>query len=256
MSENVMATEQRPVIEIQGLSFTYDGLPALENVNVTVMDKSFVCMVGPNGGGKTTLLKLILGLLKPTRGTVRVFGQGPERVRSRIGYVPQHSSFDFQFPVRVIDVVLMGQLGPRRWLGPYRRSDKAVARDALREVELYDVRSRPFASLSGGQRQRVLIARALATQPEILLLDEPMANVDAVVERALEEVLQDLNRRLTIVMVTHDVGFASAFVDHVVCVNRKVAIHPTSELTGELLREIYGSDVRFIRHDKHCEHEV
>jgi zinc transport system ATP-binding protein len=244
-------TMDTPVIAIEGLSFSYDGSPVLEDVNLTVREHDYACIVGPNGGGKTTLLKLILGLLRPTRGSVRVFGGSPEESRPRIGYMPQHAQLDPQFPVSVLDVVLMGRLGNGRRLGPFRKADKDLAAEALREVGLDPVRRRPFSALSGGQRQRVLIARALACQPELLLFDEPTSNLDLRVHHDLYELLGELNRRLTVILVSHDVGVVSQFVKSVICVNCKVHVHPTTELTGEVLSEVYGGDVRMVRHDLH-----
>ena len=162
-----------PVISMKGVSFSYNGFRVLEDVNLTVKKGDFLSMVGPNGGGKTTLLKIILGLLRPKSGDVRVFGHSPVKVRSRIGYMPQHISLDALFPVNVLDVVLMGRLGSGKNLGFYGKADETAALAALKEMELYDARDRSFSDLSGGQQQRVLIARALATQPELLLLDEP-----------------------------------------------------------------------------------
>jgi len=239
------------VISLDGVSFAYDSTPILEDVCLDVPHLDFACMVGPNGGGKTTLLKLFLGLLTPARGQIRIFGKSPEAARSRIGYMPQHAQVDFRFPVSVADVVLMGRIGKAETIGPYRRAHREVAWKALREVGLADQRLRAFGDLSGGQRQRVLIARALAVEPELLLLDEPTANLDASAENELYELLRRLNERLTIIMVTHDLGFVSRFVKTVICVKRCVVVHPTSEVTGEVIREMYGGEVCMIRHDQH-----
>ena len=244
-----------PVIEIRDVTFSYNGAPALVDVSLTIGEREFVSVIGPNGGGKTTLLKLVLGLLQPSRGEVRVFGRPPREARSRIGYVTQHGQFDLRFPVRVIDVVLMGRLGRGRGIGPFRRADRAAAEEALREVELLGLRDRPFAALSGGERQRVLIARALAVQPDLLLLDEPTANVDIKVERQLGDLLRDLNKRLTVVVATHELGFVASYVERVICVNRRVVQHPTSALTGEMISDIYGSDICAIRHDHNIAEE-
>ncbi|MCX5850761.1 MAG: ABC transporter ATP-binding protein [Deltaproteobacteria bacterium] len=241
--------DSKPIIEIDHVSFSYEGLHALEDVSFTVHERDFISIVGPNAGGKTTLMKLILGLLKPSRGTVRVFGQPPAKTRSRIGYMPQHASLDPFFPVSVLDVVLMGRLGNGHKLGLFRRNDREAAMEALREVEMYPFRQRSFSTLSGGQRQRVLIARALTSRPELLLLDEPTSNIDIAVETELYELLKRLNERITILLVTHDLGFVSKYVKSVACVNRKVVVHPTSEISGEMIYEMYGSQVHMIRHD-------
>ena len=237
-----------PVICLQDVSFAYDRQPVLTGVNVHVMANELVCVVGPNGGGKSTLLKLILGAIEPTAGRVRVLGDSPARVRKRIGYMPQSLQYDSQFPVTARDVVLMGRLGDR-WGGRYSRVDRQAADEAMAIVDVGSLASHSFSTLSGGQRQRVLIARAMACRPELLLLDEPMANVDAAVEAALFETLAHLNRRTTIVMVSHDLKFVSSKVSHVICVNNKVAVHPTGLVDVDTIRELYGSDLRMIRHD-------
>lgn len=246
---------QEPVIRLQDVSFSYNGLSVLEDVNLEVAEGDFVSVVGPNAGGKTTLLKIILGLIRPTRGTVRVFGRPPARARPRIGYMAQQTTFDFLFPVNVLDVALMGRLGYGSRLGFYNREDRLAAIQALRRLEMDPLVKRPFSQLSGGQRQRVLLARALASDPDLLLLDEPTANVDAAIETELFEILDDLNRHMTIMLVTHDLGFVSSYVRSVVCVNRRLAVHPTSSITGEMIHELYGGNVQMVRHDHRCNEE-
>jgi zinc transport system ATP-binding protein len=243
-----------PAIAIEHLSFAYDGPLVLQDVSFGIAERDFVSVVGPNGGGKTTLLKLILGLLKPTRGVVRVFGRLPQEVRRRIGYVPQHAQFDPQFPASARDVVLMGRLGICPWLGPARRADRDAAAAALAEVGLSEYSRRPLAALSGGQRQRALIARALASEPALLLLDEPTANLDLAVQGDFFELLHRLNERLTVLLVSHDVGFVSQHVNTVVCVHRSVEVHATRELNGRMINELYGGPVRFVQH-AHGTHE-
>jgi zinc transport system ATP-binding protein len=246
-----MSTE--PVISLRGVTFSYGGVPALEDVNVSVGEREAVCIVGPNGGGKTTLVKLILGLLVPQRGEIQVFGQSPRQARLRAGYMPQHVQHDSQFPVTVMDIVLMGRLGQGGWgglLGWHGRADRHAALDALGQVGMEDEQRRPFADLSGGQRQRVLIARALCCKPDLLLLDEPTSNVDSLVEARLLDLLRELNRRMAILMVSHDLGFVSGLVERVICVNRRVVIHRTSQMTGDTIRDLYGGEVRMVRHDE------
>ncbi|HIJ64502.1 MAG TPA: ATP-binding cassette domain-containing protein [Candidatus Hydrogenedentes bacterium] len=241
MSQNI-------AVALEGVSFAYNGAPVLEDAALRIGEREFVCVVGPNGGGKTTLLLLILGLLQPRCGQVRVFGGLPRHGRRRIGYSPQHARYDPRFPVTVLDVVLTGRL-ERHLGGRYSATDKKAALAALDEVGLAGKLGWPLGALSGGERQRVFLARALACEPDLLLLDEPMSNVDLAVENRLIEILQTLNRRMTIMMVSHDLGFVADVVETVVCVNRKVVVHPTSAITGAIIQDIYGGDVRMVRHD-------
>ncbi len=246
-----------PVISLRGVTFSYGGAPVLEDVALSVGKREAVCIVGPNGGGKTTLVRLILGLLTPQRGNIRVLGQSPRRARLRVGYMPQHVQHDPLFPVTVMDIVLMGRLGQGlmgRTLGWHGRADRRAALDALEQVGMADSARWSYADLSGGQRQRVLIARALCCQPDLLLLDEPTSNVDSLVEAKLLDLLRVLNQRMTIVMVSHDLGFVSGLVENVICVNRRVVVHPTSEMTGAAIRDIYGGEVRMVRHNEFTPH--
>ncbi len=237
---------EKPVIELTDVCFSYGSFEVLRDVNFTVGENQLVCVVGPNGGGKTTLLKIIVGLLQPDSGQARVFGGPPHQARNLIGYLPQSTNHDPSFPVSVLEVVLMGRL-QKRLFGPYRKTDYKIARESLQEVDMADFVERPFAALSGGQRQRVLIARALATQPRLLILDEPTANIDPAQERCLHEILQRLRQRMTIVMVTHD--FVSELVEEVVCVNRTIEVHPTSRVVGHGGAEPEGAAARVVRHD-------
>ncbi len=233
-------------LSLKNVSFAYNGEPILEAVHLTVPPGDFACIIGPNGGGKSTLLKLMIGLLPARTGQVLVFGQPPAQARLKVGYLAQHLHFDRQFPVTVSDVVLMGRLGLGSPLGRYSRVDRGAARQALHEVGIADLERRPFAALSGGQRQRVLIARALACEPELLLLDEPFAGLDIHAEEQLYGLLGELNRRLTIVLVSHDVAYVSKFVQTAICVNRHVHTHAASELHGEVIRRLYGREVRLV----------
>ncbi len=245
---------RRVVIEMEHVSFAYDATVVLEEVDLKVLEREFIAIIGPNGGGKTTLLRLILGLLVPDTGTIRVFDRPPARAASRLGYVPQHMQFDRDFPVSVLDVVLMS-LAARAGLGPFRRRHVRAAEEALATVEMLAHRDRHFAGLSGGQRQRVLIARALAAKPEMLLFDEPTANVDTTAGEKLYQILARLNRKMTILVVSHDIGFVHQYITSVVCVNRRVRIHPTSALNGRSITELYGEDMSLIRHDHRCSEE-
>mgnify|MGYP000400881606 CR=1 FL=1 len=241
-------------IQIENLDFSYGSIQVLEQANLSVADKEFVCIVGPNGGGKTTLLKLLLGLLEPQSGSVEIFGKAPVAGRKQIGYLPQHANLDPKFPVTACDVVLMGLLGQTRNFGFYTKSDKAAARNMLARVGLDKLRNRPIAELSGGQRQRVLIARALVSEPQLLLLDEPTCSLDDYVERELYDLLRELNEELTVAVVTHDISFVSSYVEKVICVNRQVHVHPTSEIDENLIHDMYGEHVQMVRHDQEHGH--
>ena len=244
-----------PVISLDDVSFSYNSKPVLENVSLQVEENNFIWIVGPNGGGKTTLVKILLGLLSPKSGTVKIFGKPASSARRRIGYMPQHAQLDLRFPVTARDVVLMGRLNKGLKPGAYNASDKEIVREALELVGMDSLADTPLKNLSGGQQRRLLIARALACQPDILLLDEPTANLDRAVERELFDILKKLNQRLTIIMVSHDPAFVSDFVEQVVCVNRTVAVHPTTDRDREFIDELYGSGMRMVRHDKHAKGE-
>jgi len=240
----------KPPISFEDLSFGYGaGPPVLESVTVTVNELDFACVIGPNGGGKTTLLKLVLGLLQPTGGRIEVFGTSPVRSRPRIGYMPQFAAMDPRFPVQVLDVVLMGRLGPGLRFGSFSREDRHAASRTIDLVGLAGLERQPFSALSGGQRQRVLLARALASDPDLLLLDEPAAGLDQKVEQDFFELLRELNRSKTVVLVSHDLGFVASFVRTVICVHRTVDVHPTSALDGAAIQKLYGGEVRLVHHD-------
>jgi len=243
-----------PPLHIENLNFSYGPITVLEQACLTIEDREFICIVGPNGGGKTTLLKLVLGLLEPQNGIVSVFGNTPTLGRKWIGYLPQHANLDPKFPVTALDVVLMGRLGKTRNIGFYTKTDHAAAREMLARVGLENFQNRSLATLSGGQRQRVLIARALVSEPKLLLLDEPTSSLDDYVERELYDLLQELNKELTVVVVTHDIGFVSSYVEKVVCVNRQVHVHPTSEINENIIHDMYGEHVHVVRHDQEHGH--
>jgi len=244
----------RNVIEIDNLDFRFNSGPrVLEEVSLRVADGDFASVIGPNGGGKTTLIKLILGLLVPTEGSIRVFGTTPLKARPRIGYMPQHAMMDPRFPVRALDVVMMGRLGRGITFGSYSSADRQAALDALAQAGLEEAGSKAFSDLSGGQRQRVLLARALVTDPDMLVLDEPAAGLDQRVEKDFFDLLKELNQRLTVILVSHDLGFVATFVRTVICVHRRVDVHPTAELDGRRVSEIYGGDVRMVHHHHRLE---
>ncbi|MGE4441226.1 MAG: metal ABC transporter ATP-binding protein [Desulfomicrobium sp.] len=240
-----------PVIELRGVCFSYDKREVLSDVDLTVASGDFMAVIGPNGGGKTTLVKLILGLLAPKAGTVRVLGADPLSTRPAVGYVPQHALIQPSFPVTVHEVVLLGLrregglLSSRRWPG-YRGRDKEKAMEALRMVDMAELSSRRFDALSGGQKQRVLVARALVSDPALLLFDEPTSNIDPQGKLCLFDLLSNLSATITIVMVSHDLISASTRISSVAVVNRALIQGAGRELTPSMLELIYGS------HDASC----
>jgi zinc transport system ATP-binding protein len=237
-----------PVIVLDDVSLALRGVPVLANVSLELEADDYLAILGPNGGGKTMLLRVILGLVRPDSGRVRVLGGPPERARGDVGYVPQHVRFDLDFPIRVMDVVRMGRLGAR---GPFRRfraEDDAAALAALERVDLAELAARPIGALSGGQRQRVLIARALAMDPRILLMDEPMASLDERIGRNLWDLLEDLSHQMAVVLVSHDIGAISHYVRSVACLNVSLHGHPAKEISPEALEAAYGCPVELLAH--------
>lgn len=237
------------LIEVRNLYFSHGDTSVLEDISFGVREREMITIVGPNGGGKTTLLLLLLGLLQPNRGTILVRGKKPEAVRRIMGYVPQYSLFDPHFPVTVRDVALMGCI--RKAFGFYSKADYEAVDQALATVGLCELAGRPFAALSGGQRQRVLIARALVGKPEILMLDEPTANVDAVIGEHLNELLVKLSESLTILLVTHDTAFVANFTSRIFCINHRFDEHPAQQGGNQFATALYGTPVTAVRHDVH-----
>ncbi len=240
--------ERREVIAVRGLWAGYEHEQVLEDVHLLVRELDFIGLIGPNGGGKTTLIKVLLGLLPPTRGEVRVMGLPPREGRRYIGYVPQVVQFDREFPRSVWDVACMGRLGRRGLFRRFTAEDDAIVADALRKVEMLDLRARPIGELSGGQRQRVYGARALATEPAILLLDEPTSSVDPQVRTSIFELLRQLNDHTTILMISHDMSAISSYVKTVGCVNRRLFYHNERQLTPEMLELAYQCPIDLVAH--------
>jgi zinc transport system ATP-binding protein len=209
-----------PIIKLEDVNFSYQDSPVLENVSVDVLPGEFIGIFGPNGGGKTTLLRLIMGFLKPQSGKVQVLGKSPAGARDKLSYVPQGLRFDRQFPISVLEVVLSGRLSHLPWYGRFLPEDVTRAEEMIAKVGLSDMKNRAFGTLSGGQAQRALIARALVSEPEILLLDEPTASVDAKAEVEIYKFLEELKGKITILMVTHHLRTAIEQVGRVLLVRK------------------------------------
>ncbi len=249
-----MIEDKQPVaaLEVRGLWAGYDRTPVLEGVSLTVSPGEIVGVIGPNGSGKSTLFKAVLGLIKPWQGETLIFGRSNKNQRASVGYMPQVELVDWNFPVTASDVALMGRYGR---LGLFRRPsrmDREAAEEALLKVGLADVRHRLIGELSGGQRRRVLLARALASHPALLLLDEPMAGLDATAQHQLIDILHDLrDEGRTVVMSTHDLSCVSTACDHACCLHGKVIAfgRPEEVLTEKVLSDTFGTHLLTVHLD-------
>lgn len=228
-------------LTIEHLSFHYERTPALEDVNFEIAQGEFVGIFGPNGGGKTTLLKLIMGMLQPQKGVIRLFGHTPKERRHLIGYVPQAMRFDRDFPISVLEVVMMGCLRKLTWWGRYPADTKQKSMNALERVGLVHKASSSFGTLSGGEAQRTLIARAIVDDPKMLLLDEPTASVDPQAEQDIYDQLAELNKTMTILMVTHDLQTIVDKVGKLLCVNRQVTCLKAKDVCEHFALGLYHS---------------
>ncbi len=236
-----------PILSIQDLSYAYAQKPVLTNVQFEMGQGDFVAVIGPNGGGKSTFIKLIMGLIQPDSGTIRLFGEPVESGRRLVGYLPQFQNVDLDYPILVEEVVLMSLL-QGNWLRSIRRKDRQLAWDVLEKVGILHLKDRPLSALSGGEKQRVFLARALVNQPKLLILDEPTTSVDIQAEQSLYRLLQDLHQSLAILMVSHDLSAVSQLVNKIACLNQKMVFHQTKELTAQDLEEVYGCPVALIAH--------
>jgi zinc transport system ATP-binding protein len=232
---------QQPAVQLEDVGFAYErNKPVLDGVSLEVAPGEFLAILGPNGGGKTTLLKIVLGLLRPTQGSVRVFGRSVSQQSDRIGYLPQMHGTPAQFPVTVRETVLMGLSGPSQRGIRHRERDREKARRALSTVGMQEVEELDLASLSGGQLQRIFIARALISEPDLLILDEPTSNIDPRSKFCFYEFLAGLSQSVTVIVVSHDISLAAAQISSIACVNRQLIYNPRPELTQEMLTLLYG----------------
>lgn len=247
-------TNNSPVIEVDNLTILRNDMVVLDNVTLSVGKGEFTAVVGPNGSGKTTFIKAILGLIRPDSGTIKVFGTPIDQLgelKSRIGYVPQIFDIDLNFPITVFEAVLMGTYG-RIGIGHRPKAEhRDAAMAALEKVDVADLKDRSIARLSGGQRQRVFIARALANKPDLLILDEPTTGVDVATTGSLYTILRSLKQEgVTILLVSHDIGVVAAYIDTLACLNRTLVAHcrPGEAQCTEALTEMYGCHVAFLHH--------
>ena len=231
---------QESSISIKDVSFCYDNTLSLEKVSMSLSKGDFVVFFGPNGGGKTTLFKLLLGFLKPTSGSITLFDRPPEQMRRYVGYVPQKTPFDPLFPLTTLEVVLQGALSKTTWWGHLPKSWKEKGRDLLTQMGLATHEKKRFGELSGGLAQRTLIARALLSKPSLLLLDEPTANVDPQAEEEILELLFKLKGKTTLLLITHNLETVTHHADHLFCIHRKATPYLPHEVCNHLSLGLYS----------------
>ncbi|PMQ01428.1 MAG: zinc ABC transporter ATP-binding protein [Dictyoglomus sp. NZ13-RE01] len=243
------------IVNIENLYFSYGDYLVLENINFSIEEGDFWGIIGPNGAGKTTLIKIIVGILRPQKGKVEVFGKPPWKLgeeKKYIGYIPQRLEVDKFFPIKVWDVVSLGRRAVKDWKN-LSLEDKEKIEEAIKKVDMWDYRDKLFGELSGGQQQRVLVAKAIAGEPRLLVLDEPTVGVDISSQEKFYNILEDLNKKgLTIILISHDIGVISKRVKKLACLNRKIFLHgcPSDLKIRQSLKEIYGEDVFFLTHEK------
>lgn len=238
------------IIKANKISYSYNSKSnVLEDINFEVYKNDFVALIGPNGGGKSTLLKIILGLLVPSVGEIKVFNQAPKNIRDAIAYVPQYSQIDLDYPISVFEVVASALLGRKRIASRFNKQEKEIVKNTLRDMKLLDLADRAIGQLSGGQRQRVLLARALVRRPQLLILDEPTNNVDLASGSDLYELLHHLNQQgMSIIVVSHDVSVVSKYVNRVFCLNKKIICNQADKITGHCDFD----DFLHVHHSQEC----
>ena len=242
--------DARPIVELQGVTAGYNGAAVLNNVDLRVMPGDFVGLVGPSGSGKTTLLRIVLGAADVISGKVRVYDK-PGTRRNRAGYVPQLETIDWNFPVTVEETVMMGRTMVNAWFPWYRRRERDLAFDMMERLGIADLAKRHIRQLSGGQQQRVFLARALISNPELLLLDEPTSGVDVKTRDDVMHLLHDLNHAgVTIILTTHEINAVAVHLPRIVCLNGEIVADgpPHRVITPHILQEVYGARMPVIQY--------
>ena len=236
-------------LKIENLSVDYGKNSVLRDICLQIPEGEVLGIIGPNGGGKTTLLKSVLGIVKPKSGSIQVLGGSASRNAHLIGYVPQHADVDRNFPINVVDTVVSGCIGGGiHPFGRYTKTQRLAAQDAMERVGIADLANKNIGELSGGQFQRMLIARAIVSAPKILFLDEPTASVDPASRESIYALLGELKSDMTIVIVSHDLLAISTLVESIACLNGTLVYHGNPELTNEIMDELYGCPVELIAH--------
>jgi zinc transport system ATP-binding protein len=233
-------------VEINHVYLKFNEQLILQDINFSIEENDFIAIIGPNGGGKTTLLKVILGILTPDKGHVKVFGRKPNKAKDLMGYLPQRLDFDRDFPINVFETVLMGRY--HGLLKKYSTKDHDAVIEALKNVEMDKFKDRQISKLSGGQLQRVFIARAIVRDPKLLIMDEPMASIDPEMQRSFYELMSKLKDKMAIVLVSHDVGAVSSHVDKIACLNQKLYFHGPVEDSANGLEQVYHCPIELISH--------
>lgn len=247
-----------PIFDIKNLSFVVKGQTILSNISLEIFCSEYIAIIGPNGGGKTTLIRMLLGLEKPTGGEVRIYGKKLSNFKEwhKIGYVPQRAAqIDSSFPATVLDIVKMGRTSQRGIFGTFSKLDMQLVNDAMLKMDILELKDKMVGTLSGGQRQRVMIARALASKPEILILDEPNTGVDVASQKNFYALLRELNKKegITIVFITHDIGVIADDIARLFTINQKATVcnNPKQALSCEEMSELYGIDAHLLHVHKH-----
>lgn len=247
-----------PIFDVKNLNFSVRGQIILSHISLEIFNGEYVAIIGPNGGGKTTLIRLLLGLDTPSKGTIKLYGKKIKNFKEwhKIGYVPQRASLvDENFPATVEDIVKMGRVSKRSFFRGMSAEDKNAVEDAMIKMDVLNLRDNMVGTLSGGQRQRVMIARALASHPEILILDEPNTGVDMVSQKNFYALLAKLNREenITIVFITHDIGVIADDIGRLFTINQKVTIcnNPKEALSCDDMTALYGVEAHLIHNHKH-----
>lgn len=211
--------KKEEIIKLEKVAFSYGKEEFLKDINLTIYEGDFLGIIGPNGGGKTTLLKLISGLLKPQKGKISVLGKSPKEAREDIGYLSQFMNIDFDFPITAYEIVLLSKVG-NKLIKRYSKNDMESTKKAMKKLGIWNLKNKKLNELSGGEKQRVFAARALTNRPKVLLLDEPMSNMDMNIQEEFYDILKKLNDKIAIVIVDHDLGMVSKYAKDVVCVNK------------------------------------
>ncbi len=233
------------LIKLHDVSFMYGGNKVLEDINLSILTEDFLVIIGPNGGGKTTLVRLILGLLKPSSGKISYYLKSG---RGNIGYVPQFSTFEWQFPLQVCDVIRMGRIAQRGLLKRFTPVDEEAVAKIAELMQISSLLKKMIGELSGGELQRVLISRAMISEPELLILDEPTASIDADSHNILNDLLSELNQRIPIILITHDATAITSNIKRIACINRLLFVHDSGEVSKASLEKVYGCPVELIGH--------